>query len=97
MDENPCSIQKTTRSASHRRLRHVDFDKLHDKLCTVLDREADRLLDISFEKKLTTEETKDLSNYLKLLQDLKKSELEELNKMSDEELEALAKQGEQNE
>lgn len=74
----------------------VDLDKIQHYFLVVLKREATRLLDQSFEAKLSEESSKALVNYLKLLKDLKESEEKELESLSDEELEKLANKGEKN-
>lgn len=70
-----------------RRLGDVDLDKIQRKFITVLGREANRLLDESFKKKLPEESAKILINYLKLLKQLQELELSELDKLTEEELE----------
>lgn len=70
-------------------MREVDLDVIQSQLFTVLQREACQLLDLSFRKKLESEASKNLINYLKLLKELRDLESEALNNLSDEDLQKL--------
>lgn len=83
-------LPKKAPIARPRRLKPVDLDHLELKLLVVLRREADRLLDTSYTKKLSSLSSKTLVNYLNLLRDLKARKIKELEEMTDEELEKLA-------
>ncbi len=78
------------RSQAPRRLVEVDLEKIQHQFLVVLKRESTRMMDVSFEGKLSESDSRILINYLKLLKELKKSEEEDLDKMSDEELVKLA-------
>lgn len=74
-----------------RRTYSVDTDKIERKFLNVLGREANRLLDESYEQKLSEPSAKSLVNYLKLLKEFQKFELEALGELTDEELEQRSK------
>lgn len=73
-----------------RRLSDVNIDKLQRGLLTVLKREANHLLDESFEEKLSEDSAKSLVSYLKLLKQFQDQELAALEMLTEEELEARA-------
>lgn len=85
---------KKRKSQAPRRLSPVNLDKIQHQFLIVLKREATRLMDQSFEDKLSDESSKTLVNYLKLMKDLKEMEAKELENLTDEELEKLAHKGE---
>lgn len=64
----------------------VDLDVLRRQLLTVLKREIYRLMDESFKEKLSDFSSKNLINYIKLLQDLQAQELKEAFLLTPEEL-----------
>lgn len=78
---------KKTRTREQRRLVPINLDKIRQRFLIALKREANHILDESFENKLSEESAKTLVNYLKLLNDLKQIEEEDLEKLTDEELE----------
>ena len=73
-----------------RRTRKVDMEYLEKRAKTVLDREINHLLDLSYNGKLDKEAASSLVNYLKAIKDLKKEEEESLNNLSDEQLAKIA-------
>jgi hypothetical protein len=83
--------KKSPSQHSSRRCRSASLDTLQKRLVTVLVREVESLMDLSYTTKLSKADSSDLVNYLKLLKDLKHQETTILSSMSDEELEALAK------
>lgn len=71
------------------RLSNVDLDNIEHRFLVVLKREAYRLMEESYVGKISDESAKNLINYLKLLKDFKKHQENELEKLTDAELEAL--------
>ena len=55
-----------------RRTRKVEFASLEKRAKTVLDREINHLLDLSYDGKLDKEAASSLVNYLKAIRELKK-------------------------
>lgn len=93
MDSNLELPQKTSRrrkSRSGLSLKQVNLDHVQKKLLNVLLRDTNALLLESTRGKLNKDDAQSLNNYLKLIKDLKKVEDEDLNGLSDEELEKLA-------
>lgn len=80
------------KSQAARRIRTADLDKLMRQCRTVLAREVERLMDISFTDKLSKDETASLNAYFKQIVELKKQESDYLESLSDEQLEKLAKE-----
>lgn len=74
-----------------RRSRNIDIDKLEKQAKTVLAREIERLMDLSHDKAMEREDTIALQGYFKIIKDLKKDEADQLDSMSDDELERLSK------
>jgi hypothetical protein len=54
-----------------RRVKKCDLDKLSKQAHTILVREIEQLMDLSYKQKLDKDNTAALINYLKLLKDLK--------------------------
>lgn len=73
-----------------RRVKPVNLDHLELQFLTVLKREAGRLMDLSFAKKLSPTSSRTLVNYLNLLKDLKQREAADLENLTDDELEKMA-------
>jgi hypothetical protein len=69
---------------------NISMDEIHEKLLNVLARDVDQLLHASAIKKLEAGDSQTLTNYLKLIKDLKKLEAENLENISDEDLEKIA-------
>jgi hypothetical protein len=90
VEASPSKTNKKNGISGSRRLAPVNLDKIQLQFLVVLKREANRLLDLSHAEKLSDECSKTLVNYLKLLKDIRKSEAEDLESMTDEELEAMA-------
>lgn len=84
---------KRRASRSELSLKKVNLERLQRQFENVLSREAVHLLKISHKSKLDRDGANALSSYLKLLKDLRKAELEDLDNLSDEELEKLANNG----
>lgn len=80
------------KSQAARRIRGVDFDKMTRQCRTVLAREIERLMDMSFEAKLSKPDTEALGSYFRLIKDLKKQEVEEMEGMTPEALEEYLKE-----
>lgn len=91
MDVEDEDKPKYAKTRASRRLVEVDLDKIHQKFLTVLQREANRLLDISHVEKLGSNESKSLVNYLKLLKEFQEFELNALENLTDDELKERAK------
>lgn len=72
-----------------RRLKQVDVGKIGRKMQIILDREINRLYDYSFKHKLTDADHERLLNYLKFMPQLKKSENDDIESMSTEDIEKL--------
>lgn len=72
-------------------IKHIDLEKIHKRLLNVLSRETAHLLELSYKGKLEKDDSASLTNYLKLLKDLKKpkEEAAEVN-LTDEQLEKIA-------
>ncbi len=75
--------------AARRVLHTVNYDRLLKQCKTVLCREMDRLLDASHVGKLSKDESTALTAYFKLVGELKKQELADMENMTDEQLEKL--------
>ena len=71
-------------------IRKVDIEKVHKSLLNVLARDTAALLEASHLRKLNKEEATALTQYLKLIREIKKADDDELDTLSDEELEKLA-------
>lgn len=71
------------------RLKKVNVDEVHKKLLNILQREAHHLFTMSVVTKLDKDESQSLVNYLKLLNQLKKDDTIDLDKLTDEELEKI--------
>ena len=80
----------TKKCRAPRSLKKVNLDLLNKKFMTSLEREANNLLDLTYNGKLEKEDAISLNNYLKLVRDLKKLEDEALLDLTDEELEKIA-------
>lgn len=72
-----------------RRPKKTDLDKLQIQSMTILTREIGHLMDKSFDEKLDANNSKVLVDYIKLINELKKSRDKELEEMTDEQLLAL--------
>ncbi len=90
VQSNTQNESKKRKSQAPRRLSAVDLDDIRQRLLIVLCREAKRLMDESWEKKLSDESSKSLVNYLKLLKQFEEHELALLDQLDDEELEQRA-------
>jgi hypothetical protein len=90
MSETPQTDRKTRRSRAQRAIKRVNLDKAHRKLRTILGRQIDKLMEASYKTLLTKDELANLALCQKLLIEFRKAELEELEAMSDEELEKIA-------
>lgn len=73
-------------------IKRVSLERLHKQALNVLSREVKGLLKISYHDALTPMQAKALCDYMKLIRELKKQEDDELNELSDEELEKLLKE-----
>lgn len=71
---------------ARKNLTEVQLDFLYKKLTNVLKRDSDWLLMVSAERKLNRDESQSLSNYLKVIKELKKLEDSDGAEMSEEEL-----------
>ena len=81
---------KAKKSRAARSTKQVNLDHVQRRLFNVLSRESLHLLDESYKGKLDRDDSVALSNYLKLMRDLKAQEENEMENISDEELEKLA-------
>jgi hypothetical protein len=81
---------KPKNSRSELSLKRVNIERVERQLLNVLSRETISLLKLSHREKLGRDDATSLANYLKLLKELKKSEAEKLEGLTDEELEKLA-------
>lgn len=89
MENVPPDDAKKRKSQAPRRLSPVNIDRIQHYFLVVLNREATKLMDESYLGKLSADSSKDLVNYLKLLREIRKSEEEDLEQLSDFELEKL--------
>lgn len=78
------------RSRSGMRTRYVDIDKVHKKLMTVLDRQADHLLRKSVAEILSRDDMTGLTSSLKLIKELRNIEKEKKAELTDKELEEIS-------
>jgi hypothetical protein len=69
---------------------HAALERKEKRLLTVLEREIKHLMMESMQGALSPQRTRALVDYLKLVKEFKKREEQELSKLPDEELEALA-------
>lgn len=72
------------------RLKKIDIDLAHKKLLNTLAREIHHLFTLSVYEKLGKEDSLSLVNYVKLLNQLKKDSQQDLDSLTDEELEKIA-------
>ena len=75
-----------------RRLRKSSLNKIQNRLITVLVRETESLMDLSFNHKLDKNDAASLVNYLRLLKEMRKDEEDKNKNLTDEELEKIAAQ-----
>jgi hypothetical protein len=87
----PQKTPKKRKSRAGLSLKKVNLDHLHKQLLNILSRETLNLLTLSSQGKLEKDDAASLCNYIKLMQYLAKKEEEDLENLSDEELEKLAK------
>jgi len=71
-------------------VRKISLARLNSRLLTCLSRDTNHLLVASYAGKLESKDAATLSQYLKLIQELRKSEASDLASMTDEQLERLA-------
>jgi hypothetical protein len=71
-------------------VRKISLARLNSRLLTCLSRDTNHLLVASYAGKLESRDAATLGAYLKLIQELRKSEQAELANMTDEQLEKLA-------
>lgn len=90
MDNSPQMPIKKKKSRQKRSLKGLNFDQLHKKLTTILERDIDHLLNISFAEKLNRDDSTSLVNYLKLFKILQKDEADNIANLTDADLEKLA-------
>lgn len=91
MPETPPNGRKKRRSRAQRAVSHVNFEQAHKKLVTILGRQINKLMDASYKALLTKDELANLALCQKLLVEFRKREEGELEELTDEELEELAK------
>ena len=97
MSLNELKVVKTRKKRLSRAkfsLKKVNLDHLQKQLLTVMQRDTEALLALSFNGKLEKDDATSLNNYLKFIKELKKFEEDEIANMSDEQLNALAKENE---
>ncbi len=78
-------------AAKEGQLEPLDVELLLTKTGELLKREISNLMSESSRGKLSPASARDLTAYIRLLSELKEQQKEEINNMTDEELEALAK------
>jgi hypothetical protein len=74
------------KSSAHRKAKVIDLVKVKKKLLTVLDRDVNKLLDTSYNCKLSEEESANLRGYLKLVEGLLSKDEASAAEVSEEEL-----------
>lgn len=88
-EETVENSQEVPLKPPRRRLRPTDLSKVSQKMQMILEREINRLFDESATEELSENSHKKFLNYLKFLPDLRKQEDEDLENLSDEELNKL--------
>lgn len=88
--KNPLKTKKPRKSRAGSSLKTVNLQRAEKKLLNILDRQINKLLTISVSGLFSKDESLALVNYVKLLKQIQKDDNQDLDKMTDEELEKLA-------
>ena len=83
------SNYSTERYRTGKRSRNVDLTKVQKRLLTILDREIAQLMRLSYKAKLNKDDSASLTNYLRLVKELRKADEVDVGAMTDAQLEKL--------
>jgi hypothetical protein len=92
MEENMSTNDQTKKPGKKKRVRlkKINLNDIQKKLMNILARDTNHLLKLSEPDKLTKDDSLSLVNYLRLLKQLQKDTADDLDNMTDAELEKLA-------
>lgn len=89
MPYSPPIADKGSKKA--RSVRVIDLTRLEQRLLNAISRDSYRLLDVSYVRMLDKSESENLSRYLKIIRELRKSNENEEKEIAEEELTKLAR------
>ncbi len=88
---NPLLALKPRKSRAGTSLKNVNLTRSEKKLLNILDRQINMLLAVSNHDLFNKDQSLALVNYVKLLKQIQKDSTEDIDKLTDEQLEKLSK------